>query len=84
MSNIISAPGESLQSVAEKLCQHLPEGFEARLCMENGSAWVELSDDFGNGLALPESADKTLIQQLNDAIYVSRAWAELPTQEQGK
>lgn len=65
-----------LQDVANTICQHLPEGFEVRLCMENGAAWVELSDDHGDGRTLPEIDDVCLATQLNSALCAARGWTE--------
>jgi hypothetical protein len=65
-----------LQDVANKICEHLPEGFELRLCMENGAAWIELSDDHGNGRTLPEIDDVCVAVQLNNALCVACGWTE--------
>jgi hypothetical protein len=65
-----------LQDVANKICQHLPAGFELRLCMESGAAWVELSDDHGDDRTLPEIDDVCLAAQLNNALCVACGWTE--------
>jgi hypothetical protein len=54
------------------VCQYIPKGWELRLCMENGAAWVSLIDEDGYEMELPDSADKTLEQQVNDALCVAR------------
>ena len=65
-----------LQDAANKICKHLPEGLEIRLCMENGAAWVELSDYRGDGRTLPEIDDMCLVAQLNSALCVACGWTE--------
>jgi len=57
--------------MANRVCQHLPDGWELRLCMENGSVWVSLIDEDGDEMELPDSADKSLEQQVNDALCVA-------------
>jgi hypothetical protein len=53
------------------------------LCMENGAAWVELGVDRIGNVKLPDSADKTLINQINDALCVAIGWnGDLVKQEQ--
>jgi hypothetical protein len=72
-----------LQDAANKICQHLPENMVLSLCMENGAAWVELGVDRIGNVKLPDSADKTLINQINDALCVAIGWnGDLDKQEQ--
>ena len=71
----VKLPLEPLMAMVEKCCLHIPEGYEIRLCMEEGSAWVELWLPGENKTELPEPADKTLLEQLNDAICVANGWA---------
>lgn len=59
------------QTVANKVCEHLPEGYVLNLAMENGAAWVELIDADGNCVALPDAADKSIDEQINDALCVA-------------
>lgn len=59
------------QDLASAVCRVLPEGYELRLCMENGSAWVELCDQYGDGCALPDPADKSLEAQVNDGLVAA-------------
>lgn len=61
----------SLQMVANRVCEHLPEGYELSLIMENGAAWVELIDADCNNVALPDAADKRIDEQINDALGVA-------------
>lgn len=60
-----------LLAVANAVCRHCPEGAEVRLCLEHGSAWVELYDARGNRVALPDSADTTLLQQITEAVRIA-------------
>jgi len=72
-----------LQDAANKICQHLPKNMVLSLCMENGAAWVELGVDRIGSVELPDSADKTLINQINDALCVAIGWnGDLVKQEQ--
>ena len=69
-------PGcSTLQEIAEKVCKNVPHNFVISLCMENGCAWVEL-DKLGRHIPLPDSADKTLVEQLNDALCVANGFIE--------
>ena len=40
--------------------------------MERGAAWVMLHNQNGDFVELPDSTDKTLEQQVNDALCVAR------------
>ena len=74
------------QATAERVCKHLPEGFEIHLCMEHGAAWVKLLDAHGDSVELPDSADKSIDEQLNDALCVATGWTNPPivTRQSGK
>lgn len=61
----------SLFNTVNQLANKLPEGYITKLCIEQGSAWVELYDDFGNEVMLPDSTDKNLQEQLTDALIVT-------------
>jgi hypothetical protein len=65
---------ETLEQMAEKICRHIPEGMEICLRMENGDASVTLGCDEVGFIQLPDSADKTLQEQLNDALLVANGW----------
>ena len=64
-----------MQEVANNVCQHLPEGYEIRLCMENGSGWVELWNPDGHGLPLPEYDDTDLAAQSERALSLAQDYA---------
>jgi hypothetical protein len=67
--------------VANRVCRDLPEGFELRVCMERGAAWVMLTNEYGDGIVLPDSADKSIDEQIEDAMQAARAAAMAPTGE---
>ena len=66
---------EALQDIANKVAQHTPEGCVISLCIEDGSAWVELGKHFAGNVQLPDSADKNLLEQLNDALCIANGWS---------
>ncbi|MCL1485172.1 hypothetical protein MIH18_23525 (plasmid) [Marinobacter sp. M3C] len=82
-SAVVPEDEVSLQDAANKVCQHLPKNMVLSLCMENGAAWVELGVDRIGSVELPDSADKTLINQINDALCFAIGWnGDLVKQEQ--
>ncbi len=66
---------EALQDIANKVSLHTPKGYVISLCIEDGAAWVELGKDFAGNIQLPDSADKNLLEQLNDALCVANGWS---------
>ena len=60
--------------LANHVCRHLPDGWELRLCMEKGAAWVTLHNPDGDTIELPDAADKSLEQQVNDALCEALGW----------
>ena len=66
----------NLERMVDIICGHLPTGWTVALEMEKGSATVNAVDDFGNFATLPDTADKTIIEQLNDALLVANGWVE--------
>jgi hypothetical protein len=65
---------DALQDIANAVCKHTPPGYVISLCIEDGSAWVDLGKDNEGFLKLPDSSDKTLLEQLNDALCVANGW----------
>jgi len=65
----------TLKEIAEKICLHVPHDYIISLCMESGAAWVEM-EKLGKHIPLPDSADKTLVEQLNDALCVANGFIE--------
>ena len=57
-----------------KICKQIPPGYEIKLHMENGAAWVTLVNANDDDITLPDSADMTIIEQLNDALCVANKW----------
>ena len=62
-----------VQALANRVCQHLPHGWELCLRMEWGAAWVTLHNQ-GEDIELPDSAGKSIEKQVNDALSVARGW----------
>lgn len=60
--------------MANRVCKQLPDGWELLLCMEKGAAWVRLIDPDSDEAVLPDSADKSLERQINDALCVANGW----------
>ena len=68
-----------LMTVIDKVAEQVPAGYIISLRIENGSAWVELDRVEGPRRArgiqqLPDPADKSLQDQLMDALCVSQGW----------
>lgn len=65
-----------------RICAQLPLGWSIELCMANDEshdrAWVRLIDSRGKHLSLPNSSDKTIVEQLNDALCVAKGWGDTP------
>ncbi len=62
-----------LQETANETCRNVKPGYTIKLAMEEGAAWVELTGPDGYEIDLPDSADKTIEQQINDAIAASHS-----------
>lgn len=62
----------AIDTVANAICRDIPDGYELRLCMERGAAWVTLHNEDGDVIELPDAADKTLAEQLAEALQVAR------------
>ena len=58
----------AIQDLSNSVSGHLPDGHVVSLCIENGAAWVELFKAGVGAVPLPDSADKTILDQLNDAL----------------
>jgi hypothetical protein len=61
-----SSKSEDIEGAINGICEHLPDGWVIKLCAEKGAAWVECWGP-GGGSQLPDSADKDLWEELNDA-----------------
>ena len=65
---------KTLEEMVEKICKHIPEGLEISLRMENGCAYVTLGADEVGLVPLPDTTDKTLQEQLQDALLVANGY----------
>ena len=63
-----------MENIINKICQQIPPGHVIKLHMENGAAWVSLVNANDDDITLPDSADMTIIEQLNDALCVANKW----------
>lgn len=52
----------------ERAARDLPQGWIIQVSVERGSAWVSLYGPDGISRPLPDSADKTLAEQVRDAV----------------
>jgi len=65
----------TLDDMANTVCRDIPDGYEVQLCMENGAGYVTLTTKDGQYASLPDSADKGLEEQINDALEVAKEHA---------
>lgn len=65
---------DTLQAIANRICQHCPPGFVVSLCMEDAAAWVQLGEDRKGLVGLPDNPDGTLLDQLNDALCTANGF----------
>ena len=63
-----------MEELINKICQHIPIGHVISLHMENGATWVSLVNTNDDDIELPDSTDKTIIEELNDALCVANKW----------
>ena len=64
----------TLQEIANTVAQFLPLGHTLSLRIERGSAWVEVTDQREVPVPLPDAADKSLYQQINDGLCRACGW----------
>ena len=67
---------KTVEQMIEKACKHLPDGMEICIRMENGAAWVTLGVDGDGLIQLPDTADKTLPEQIQDALLVANGYRQ--------
>lgn len=60
--------------VVNRLCGELPDRFRVQLFMENGAAWVVLEDVILDTETTIDSTDKTLEQQLIEALELANSY----------
>jgi len=58
----------TVQEIANIVAQFLPIGYTLSVRIEHGSAWAEVADACGAHIPLPDFADKSLCQQINDGL----------------
>jgi hypothetical protein len=61
------------EQLVNKVCEHLPDGYELCLFMENGAAWLEMYNNY-TPIELGDPTDKSLVDQLNDALCIANGW----------
>lgn len=64
----------TVQEIANTVAQFLPLGYTLSLRIERGSAWVEVTDAREVPVPLPDAADKSLYQQINDGLCRACGW----------
>jgi hypothetical protein len=64
----------TVQEIANTVAQLLPLGYTLSLRIEQGAAWVELTDPREVPVPLPDAADKNLYQQINDGLCRACGW----------
>lgn len=58
----------TLDEALQKAAGVLPHGYMIHVGVERGAAWIELYNPDGDEINFDSSPDKTLAEQLNDAI----------------
>jgi len=71
-----SKPGDALtvQEIANTVARFLPPGYTLSLRIEHGAAWVEVTNEHSFPVPLPDAADKSLYQQINDGLCRACGW----------
>lgn len=64
---------KALNELANILCAQLPTDYHISICFEEGEGYVRLGK-YGKGeMILPDSANKSLLEQTLDALEVAKA-----------
>ena len=72
---------DALQAVANKICKHTPDDFEISLHIDSDNAYVSLwcikqqNNHVVGVIELPDNTDKSLLEQLNDAVCVANGFS---------
>ncbi len=61
-----------LFAMIDKACGELPTNYTISLHMENGAAYVECVNPAMENIALPDAADRTLADQVSDALEAAK------------
>lgn len=64
----------SVHDVANTVAKFIQIGYTLTLHIERGSAWVELTGPREAPVPLPDAADKSLYQQINDGLCRACGW----------
>ena len=64
-----------INDIINKICKHLPKGYELSLIMKNGSTQIEMYNGWTK-IELGDSADKSLVEQLGDALCIANGFIE--------
>lgn len=74
-ARVAEVEAQSFAAVAHRICEHTPEDCIISVRFESGAAWVELRRDRQPAdTPLPDSSDKTLLEQVNEALCVANGW----------
>ena len=60
--------------LVNRICQHIPKGFKISLTMEQGAAWVTLTNDNKMKIHHIDGIDQTLEEQLNEALNIANGF----------
>lgn len=64
---------DGLGDIANHVCKELPEGFRLSLCMENGAAWIDLTDANGDRADLNNSGRSSLAEQIKEGVMRAKS-----------
>jgi hypothetical protein len=66
----------TLDEAMQKAAGHLPDGWTVGVVCERGAGWIELHNPAGDQINFDSSPDKTLAEQVDDAILEALSWDE--------
>lgn len=64
----------TIDEAMQKAAGVLPDGWQIYIGVEHGAAWIELHNPEGDGVNFDSSPDKTLAEQIDDAILEANSW----------
>lgn len=64
--------GLNLEQMVEKVRKLLPLGWELSICIESATAWITLHNPEGYRQKLPDATDKSIDEQIDEAIFIAR------------
>lgn len=68
-ARVAELEAQSVQTVANRICEEMPTGYEMRLHMENGAGWVELSSTNKDWI---DFEGDTILDAINKALELAR------------